>query len=440
MAFTGSSSTTRASIAPQRWTFIIGGASVLFATASVLWWMSTDRTTPSTVVGAPTDEPASIATPTANPIADSPVIADTATLASADTSAPSATTTAETTTTTTLATPVEPAATAVLESPDAPTPATQPAAATRAASVGVNPPPTSVNPPATSVNPPATIVSAPATGETIGDKGPDAPRNPLAARPATPATLDLPAAVALISSDPIKARLELTRLLDSGTLSPEAKRQAIDAATTANSALFFGANVNPADTTMTTYTVKSGDTLSGIAKKVGMAADWRMLMRLNGIKNANKISIGQTLKVPTSTFHAVVSKGEYRLYLYAGEGSDRVLVACYPVGLGEFNSTPSGAFMLKPGSKLVNPEWRNPRTGEFFKSNDPKNPIGERWIGLQGVDESNSKATSYGIHGTVDPASIGKQASMGCVRMSDSDVEVVYEALTEPNSTIVIVN
>ncbi|MBM4116054.1 MAG: LysM peptidoglycan-binding domain-containing protein [Phycisphaerae bacterium] len=190
---------------------------------------------------------------------------------------------------------------------------------------------------------------------------------------------------------------------------------------------------------MTTYTIKSGDALSKIARKAGMAADWRMIMRLNGIKDPNRIRAGQILKIPTCTFHAVVSKAEYRIYLYAGEGADRVLVATYPVGLGEYNSTPTGAFMLKPGSRLVNPEWRNPRTGEFFKANDPKNPIGERWIGLQGVDAGNSKAMSYGIHGTIDPSSIGKQASMGCVRLKDADVEVIYEALTEPNSTIVIV-
>jgi lipoprotein-anchoring transpeptidase ErfK/SrfK len=242
-----------------------------------------------------------------------------------------------------------------------------------------------------------------------------------------------------VGTDPIAARLQLTRLIDSGTLAPDAKRQAIDAIATVNGSLFFSSTVNPADALMTTYTIKSGDALSKIARKAGMAADWRMIMRLNGIKDPNRIRAGQVLKVPTCTFHAVVNKSEYRLYLYAGEGSDRVLVATYPVGLGEHNSTPTGAFMLKPGSKLVNPEWRNPRTGEFFKADDPKNPIGERWIGLQGVDAGNSKAMSYGIHGTTDPASIGKQASMGCVRLKDSDVEVIYEALTEPNSTIVIV-
>jgi lipoprotein-anchoring transpeptidase ErfK/SrfK len=57
---------------------------------------------------------------------------------------------------------------------------------------------------------------------------------------------------------------------------------------------------------------------------------------------------------------------------------------------------------------------------------------------LIGVEAHNQGFKGYGIHGTVDPASIGKQASMGCVRMSDADVELVYEFLTEPNSTIVI--
>lgn len=45
----------------------------------------------------------------------------------------------------------------------------------------------------------------------------------------------------------------------------------------------------------TTYTVKSGDTLSGIALKYGTTA--AILAELNEIDNANKISIGQVLKV-----------------------------------------------------------------------------------------------------------------------------------------------
>ena len=417
MPFTGSAqSGNRTPSTPGRITWVIAGASTLFLVASVLWWMS----------GSSPSAAQATSSPTADTQAAAAGVTDTAAPAQADAAATAPVTDATTTAAGEAMQPVT-----ALESPDAP--GSQSGAltpATRGASVNADP----------------VIVSAPATGETIGDKGPDsaapqpaAVRDPLATAPAAAPTVDLPTALGMVGTDSIAARLQLTRLIDSGTLSPEAKRQAIDAITTVNASLFFSSTVNPADALMTTYTIKSGDALSKIARKAGMAADWRMIMRLNGIKDPNRIRAGQVLKVPTCTFHAVVSKSEYRLYLYAGEGSDRVLVATYPVGLGEHNSTPTGAFMLKPGSKLVNPEWRNPRTGEFFKSDDPKNPIGERWIGLQGVDAGNSKAMSYGIHGTTDPASIGKQASMGCVRLKDADVEVIYEALTEPNSTIVIV-
>jgi lipoprotein-anchoring transpeptidase ErfK/SrfK len=420
MPFTGSAhSGNRTPSTPGRITWVIAGASTLFLVASVLWWMS--GSSPSAAQATPS--------PTTDTQASAVEVVETNAPSTADatTTAPTADAASAGAGSTESAPATQPVT--ALESPDAPSTAS---GALTPATRG------------TSVNAEPVIVSAPATGETIGDKGPDSPapqpaRDPLAAAPIAAPTVDLPTALGMVGTDPIAARLQLTRLIDSGTLAPDAKRQAIDAIATVNGSLFFSSTVNPADALMTTYTIKSGDALSKIARKAGMAADWRMIMRLNGIKDPNRIRAGQVLKVPTCTFHAVVNKSDYRLYLYAGEGSDRVLVATYPVGLGEHNSTPTGAFMLKPGSKLVNPEWRNPRTGEFFKADDPKNPIGERWIGLQGVDAGNSKAMSYGIHGTTDPASIGKQASMGCVRLKDSDVEVIYEALTEPNSTIVIV-
>lgn len=43
------------------------------------------------------------------------------------------------------------------------------------------------------------------------------------------------------------------------------------------------------------YTVKKGDTLSSIAKKYGTT--WQKLQKLNGIKDANVIKVGQRLKV-----------------------------------------------------------------------------------------------------------------------------------------------
>ena len=59
-------------------------------------------------------------------------------------------------------------------------------------------------------------------------------------------------------------------------------------------------------------------------------------------------------------------------------------------------------------------------------------------MGLQGVEEHNRDFSGYGIHGTIEPESIGRQSSMGCIRMRPEDVEVVYEVLVEGASTIEI--
>ena len=59
------------------------------------------------------------------------------------------------------------------------------------------------------------------------------------------------------------------------------------------------ATSSPAVTTspaIKTYTVKSGDTLWGIASKLGVSAT--ALAQINGITNANLIKVGQVLKVP----------------------------------------------------------------------------------------------------------------------------------------------
>ena len=33
----------------------------------------------------------------------------------------------------------------------------------------------------------------------------------------------------------------------------------------------------------------------------------------------------------------------------------------------------------------------------------------------------------YGIHGTIDPTSLGKQVTAGCVRMKNEEVEELYK-------------
>lgn len=262
---------------------------------------------------------------------------------------------------------------------------------------------------------------------------------PLATMPTPVAgAANLATARTLLASDPVGARLALTQLIDSRQLNAADEQVALQAIREVNAKLFFSPTVAPGDIVTKSYTVQSGDTLAKIARRSGVQADWRVIQRMNNLKSEKSLRVGQTLKIPMTAFHAEVSKSAYVMRVYAGEGPTRVMIAAFPVGLGEFDSTPTGVFMVRPKSKLINPEWKNPRTGEHFAADDPKNPIGERWIGLLGVEAHNQGFKGIGIHGTVEPESIGKQASMGCVRMGDRDVEMIYELLTEPNSTILI--
>ena len=251
------------------------------------------------------------------------------------------------------------------------------------------------------------------------------------------ATQRIQQAVAMTDSDPVRARAELTRLLDSNALSAAERTQAYAGINTLAEKLFFSPKIVAGDTVSQSYVVKKGDSLAKISSREKLGTDWRFVQRINGMASEKALRPDMRLKLAHGPFDAEVVKADFRINIYAGTGSDRVMVASFPCGTGTNDSTPVGTFKVRSGSKLIDPQWTNPRTGEKFAANDPKNPIGERWIGLQGTTPDTAKFTGYGIHGTTEPQSIGQQMSMGCVRLGDAEVEVVYELIGE-QSTIVI--
>lgn len=157
------------------------------------------------------------------------------------------------------------------------------------------------------------------------------------------------------------------------------------------------------------YLVQPGDLLKGIARKHRLT--WEYLARLNKI-DPRRIRAGQKLKVTPGPFAALVSLSRHELIVHQGTN----FVKSYPVGVGKRGTTPVGKFIVK--NKESNPTYYGPEG--VIKSDDPENPLGERWIDI---------GDSYGIHGTIDPQSIGKDESRGCVRMLNSDVEEVYDFL-----------
>lgn len=279
---------------------------------------------------------------------------------------------------------------------------------------------------------PATATPAPAGGEATPQPEPIVPVSPAVSAMDEGRRL-------LDRNEPVKARDVLNRALHDPAVSEAERVELRKRLSDIADMVTFSNRVFPGDPMADTYVVRSGDRLSKIPAAEGFRIDYRLLQRLNGIKNPNSINIGQKLKALYGPFHAVVDKSDFRLDLYADQtdtAGNRLFIRSYRVGLGEFGSTPIGTWKVRPNSKLIDPKWVNPRTGEVFQAADPKNPIGERWIGLVGTDAQTSLLDGYGIHGTIDPDSIGKEMSMGCVRMRDDDVQWIYELLIDEMSTV----
>lgn len=205
-----------------------------------------------------------------------------------------------------------------------------------------------------------------------------------------------------------------------------------------NKTVVFSPTKFPDDEFGGTYQVQSGEILQKIAKSHLVTTE--LLCRLNGISDPRKLRAGQTLKVVTGPFHAVVTKHNYTIELWLGEpySTDSHFVTRFKVGLGADNSTPTGKWLVAPGNKLKNPTYHSPRGEGVVAADDPKNPLGEFWLGLEGIDGQAVGKTSYGIHGTIEPDSIGKMASHGCIRMLNEDVAMVFELLVDGKSTVTI--
>ena len=113
-------------------------------------------------------------------------------------------------------------------------------------------------------------------------------------------------------------------------------------------------------------------------------------------------------------------------------------VMTFQVGLGKDDSTPTGTWAIGPHAKLKHPTYYPPEGGPAIDADDPKNPLGGYWIALTGIQGQAVGRTSYGIHGTIDPDSIGKQASMGCVRLKNADIAMVFDLMVEGKSRVLV--
>ncbi len=160
---------------------------------------------------------------------------------------------------------------------------------------------------------------------------------------------------------------------------------------------------------MPAYEIQPGDTLQAIGKRYDVP--WQYLAKLNRL-DPQRIRAGQRIKVIKGPFAAIIDLSDFELTVHA----HGYYVTRYAVGIGKDGSTPIGTFTVQ--NKQVDPTYYGP--DGVIGHDDPANPLGERWIDI---------GDSYGIHGTIDPGSIGRSESRGCIRMHNDDVAALYDLL-----------
>ncbi len=159
------------------------------------------------------------------------------------------------------------------------------------------------------------------------------------------------------------------------------------------------------------YIVNANDQFVQIAKRYNVP--WQYLAKLNRVPDPKTLRPGKKLKVMQGPFSAIVEADSFLLTVHAYG----YFVRAYPIGIGKDSTTPLGKFAVL--NKVVKPQYTDPH-GRVIDGDDRQNPLGPRWLDL---------GNSYGIHGTIDPGSIGKSESRGCIRMRNEDVVEIFDML-----------
>jgi len=151
----------------------------------------------------------------------------------------------------------------------------------------------------------------------------------------------------------------------------------------------------------------------GLAEKFHISEKY-----LKTLNPTAKFTAGETITVynpgnpntkPVS--RVVADKATETLYAYDDKDN---LIASYPTTVGSTATpSPTGTHTVEVKVHEPNYTYTGNDGSKAIIPPGPNNPVGLVWIGLS--------KPSYGIHGSPDPARISRQASAGCIRLTNWD-------------------
>jgi L,D-transpeptidase ErfK/SrfK len=171
--------------------------------------------------------------------------------------------------------------------------------------------------------------------------------------------------------------------------------------------------------------VEAGDTLLDVAARNRLG--FERLARMNPGVDAWIPEPGTIVRLPTRHVlpdgprrGLVVNIPEMQLYDFSRAGAPEV----FAVAIGD-EMDPSLVGEFRVGVKRERPAWHVPKAILAEKPDlppvvppGPDNPLGEHWMTIG--------TTSYGIHGTNNRWSIGREATHGCLRLYNEDIARLY--------------
>jgi len=275
----------------------------------------------------------------------------------------------------------------------------------------------SPSPGAPALPPPGTVPPTTPSGTAPGTPATPGPA-PVSAGPGDAAADE---GLAMMRDRPVQAQKRLSEALRTGVDGAKGK-QVRDALVALADKIQLSTQRLPDDPYEKTYQAASGDSLIGIGKR--NLIPFELIMRINRM-GAPSITAGQQIKVIQGPVHIEIVKGKKELQAWLGD----VCLRVYPIAIGANNKTPDGTFVVK--NKLKNPPYQpqHKTKADFKAGGAPDNPLGSRWIDI---------GNHYGIHGTIDPTSIGRDVSEGCIRLHGKDVEELFDMVVVGASKVTI--
>ncbi|MEH7374693.1 L,D-transpeptidase family protein [Neobacillus drentensis] len=122
----------------------------------------------------------------------------------------------------------------------------------------------------------------------------------------------------------------------------------------------------------------------------------------------------------------IINKKDNKLAFY----ENGKLVKTYRVATGRTSRlTPEGTFYIR--EKIVN----RPYYKKHIAGGDPRNPLGNRWMGLS---KKENGGYPYAIHGNNKESSIGKYVSGGCIRMHNKEVRELFSKVKTGTKVMIV--